>query len=99
MLGPAQVRYATLGTTIQHACYDCDQPEGARPITTIRAKMGHIAPINQVAVYDRIVAVDLDRDRAGKGSYRRSPRCNDRITGRVEAFIPPESGPVMQLSR
>ncbi len=61
--------------------------------------MGHIAPINQVAVCDRIVAVDLDRDRAGNEPYRRSSPCNDRITGRVEAFIPPESVPVIQLIR
>ncbi len=61
--------------------------------------MGHIAPIDQVAVRDRIVATDLDRDRAGNGPYRRSSPCNDRITGQVEAFIPPESGPVMHLSR
>jgi len=70
-----------------------------RPITTIRAKMGHIAPIDQVAICDRIVATKLDRDRAGNGPYRHSSPCNKRITGRVEAFIPPESGPVMQLSR
>ncbi len=61
--------------------------------------MGHIAPINQVAICDSIVATDLDRDRAGNEPYRRSFPGNDRITGRVEAFIPPESVPVTQLSR